>query len=155
MGRKFRAKLEGPAQKGTWTYFFVPFSVEKVFGSKAQVKVRGTVNGVPFRSSLFPRGGGRHYMVVNKDIRDGAGVKRGDTVSVVMEADTAERNVTVPGELRKALAADPAAKAVFDKFSFTHRKAYTDYVGMARQAGTRQRRAGKAVEMLRKGKPVR
>ena len=54
-----------------------PFDVEKTFGTRARVPVRGTINRYPFRSSLMPMGG-CHRMVVNREMREGAGVKAGD-----------------------------------------------------------------------------
>ncbi len=44
--KTFTATLVKPGARGTWTYFVVPFSVEEAFGSKARVKVKGTINGV-------------------------------------------------------------------------------------------------------------
>jgi Domain of unknown function (DUF1905) len=91
---EFKVKLEG--QEGSMVAAIVaPFEVVEVFGTRARVPVRGTINGFPFRSSLMPMDG-RHVMCVNKSMRDGAGVKAGDVVSVVMAKDEAERTVEVP-----------------------------------------------------------
>lgn len=96
-----------------------PFNVVEVFGTRARVPVRGTINGYPFRSSLMPmadclQGKGTasvrsssHMMPVCKALRDGAGVKPGDTVNVVMERDEDKRIVEVPAVLKKEL---PRAK---------------------------------------------
>lgn len=97
--QQFQAKLLKPDATGSWTYFIVPFHVEEAFGSKAQVKVRGTVNGVPYRSSVMPTGDGTHSMVVNGTIREAAGVTAGDTVTVTMEPDTAPREGGSSGRL--------------------------------------------------------
>src|SRR5437899_3037768 len=99
---KFKVKLEG-VTSGEVAALSAPFDVEKIFGTRARVPVRGTINGFPFRSSLMPMGG-CHRLVVNKAIRDGTGVKAGDTVSVVMERDEEERVVEVPPPLKKELA---------------------------------------------------
>lgn len=34
------------------TYFVVPFNVHEVFGERALVKVKGTIDGVPYRGSF-------------------------------------------------------------------------------------------------------
>ena len=65
-----------------------PFDVKQVFGTIARVSVCGTINGFPFRSSLMPMGG-CHFMAVNRALRAGAHCQAGDTVSGVMERDTA------------------------------------------------------------------
>ena len=57
------------------TGIVIPFDVLKVFGTRARVPVRGTLNGYAFRGSLFPVGDGRHYMVVRKGLREAAGVR--------------------------------------------------------------------------------
>src|SRR5688500_13491790 len=61
--KRFRVLLE-KAEGSEATGFYVPFDVLKVFGTRARVPVRGTINGFPFRSSIAPMGEGRHCMVV-------------------------------------------------------------------------------------------
>ena len=63
-------------------YFIVPFDVPEVYGTKAQVKVRGTIDGYPYRGSIANMGEG-HCMVVKKEIREVIGKSSGDTVKVV------------------------------------------------------------------------
>jgi hypothetical protein len=66
MARKtFKAKLEHSGVPGTWSTVTIPFNVEKMFGSRARVAVKGTVNGAPYRGSAMPRGDGSHFLVVN------------------------------------------------------------------------------------------
>src|ERR1051325_1766936 len=52
----------------------IPFDVEKTFGARGRVPVRGTLNGAPFRSSIFRMGGDCHFMVVNRAMREAARV---------------------------------------------------------------------------------
>lgn len=137
--KRFRIRLE-PHRGSQAALFTVPFDVEKAFGSRARVAVRGTVNGFPFRSSVFPQGDGTHYMVLNRETREGAGVKAGDTVSFVMGRDDEPRTVTPPDELARALRADKAARAAWDALSYTHRKEYARSVSEAKRPETRARR---------------
>lgn len=130
----------------------VPFDVKALFGTKARVPVRGTINGFAYRSSIMPMGG-RFLMAVNKALREGAKVKAGDLVAVVMERDEAPREVAVPADLKGALAADPAAKGAWEKASYTHRKETVLAIEEAKKPETRARRVAKALEELRaKGK---
>ena len=150
MARKaFKTEL---LAEGGATGILIPFSVEKVFGSKARVPVRGTINGFPFRNSVFPMGDGKHYMAVNKYMREGARAKGGDTVSIVMEVDTEPRVVTVPADFKKALAKNKEAKAAFDKLSYTHRKKFVEWIEDAKQEETRAKRTEKALMMMVEGK---
>jgi hypothetical protein len=90
-GKSFSAVLVRLEGVGTCTYLKIPFDVEKAFGKGGPAKVKGTVDGIPFRSSLLPNGDGNHFMVVPKPVRDKAKVKVGDRVKVVVEPDTAPR----------------------------------------------------------------
>ena len=147
----FDAVLIRPEGVGTWTFVNIPFNVEEVHGAKGQVKVRGTVNGQPYRGSAMPQGDGSHYLVVNKALRDAAGATTGDTVHVEMEPDTEVRKVEVPADLRAAVDADSAAREAFDSFAYSHQKVYVEWIQEAKAATIRQRRIVRAVEMLAGG----
>lgn len=58
----------------------------------------------------------------------------------------------VPPELKKTLAKDAKAAAAFRRWSPTQRKYLVNWVAGAKKAETRERRAAKAVQMLREGK---
>jgi len=130
---------------------YIPFDVQEVFGSRAQVKVRGTIDDYPFRTSVAPMGGGKHAMVVKKEIRDAIGKTAGDRVRVVMEKDTEERTVAVPEDFRQALEQNPQAQAVFEKFAFTHRREYVEWIESAKKPETRLNRIQKAVMKITAG----
>ena len=59
---------------------------------------------------------------VSVDNRAAAGVSAGQTLDVDIELDTAERTVDVPADLATELAGDDAARAAWDRWSFTRRK---------------------------------
>lgn len=152
----FSSRLIRPEGTGTWTYLDVPFDVEQAFGSRSQVKVKGTVNGVSYRGTLMPHGNGTHYMVVNQSLRESAGVQAGDTVDVEMEQDKEARTVDVPDDLRAALqAAAPSLLEPFLQLSYSHEKEYIDWIESAKKAETRARRIEKAVELLKEGKRLK
>jgi len=146
----FKVKLDG-MEGSSVAALSAPFDVVKVFGTRARVPVRGTINGFPFRSSLMPMGG-CHRMVVNKTLRDGAGVKAGDTVSVVMERDEAERTVEAPPLLKRELAKSKTARSNWEKLSFTHQKEMARSIMEVKQEETRARRLKKVMDILKNGK---
>ena len=114
---KFKVKLVGQAGSEV-AALKPPFDVIEVFNRKGRVPVKGTINGFPFRSSLMNMGDG-HMMVVNAQLRAGANCKGGDTVAVLMELDEDKRTVEVPRYLKKIIDADPKAKEVWPKLSFS------------------------------------
>lgn len=134
----------------SWNLDLPQYSHEYIqtFGSKGQVKVKGTINGYPFQSTALPMGDGTHYLVVGKSIRDQIQVAQGDRVRVFLELDIKERQVVIPDDLMQTLVNEPRAKDIFEKLSNSHKKEYVNWILGARQEATRQRRIKKAVELL-------
>jgi hypothetical protein len=146
---RFTAKIDG-MEAGVVAAITPPVDVPEFFGTRGRVPVRGTINGYPFRSSLLPCGGG-HRMPVNRILREGAGVKPGDMVDVVMEPDEEERTVEAPSVLKKALEKNQAAQANWQKLSFTNKKEMALAILGAKQEETRARRLAKIMEILKTG----
>jgi hypothetical protein len=147
---RFKVKLDG-MESSEVAALSAPFDVEKTFGTKARVPVRGTINGFPFRSSLMPMGG-CHRMVVNKQMREGASVQAGDVVTVVMERDEAPRRVEIPETLKKELVKSKFAQANWEKQSFTTQKEMARSIIDVKQEETRARRLAKVMDVLKSGR---
>ena len=84
MKKIFRAKLEKSPNKGGWTYVVWPESA-KFFGTHGLVKVRGRIDGHPFRASFPAMGGGKHMLPVKAETREAIGKDVGDSVTVELE----------------------------------------------------------------------
>ena len=84
MNMQFTAKLQKSPAKGGWTYVIMAGSA-KFFGTKGLVKVRGTIDGYPFRSSFMAMGNGTHKLPVKADIREKIGKEVGDRVTITLK----------------------------------------------------------------------
>lgn len=146
---RFRIKIEGK-EAGVVAAITPPVDVPAVFGTRGRVPVMGTINGFPFRSSLMPMGG-CHMMPVNTTLRQGAGVKPGDIVDVVMERDVEARTVEAPPELKKELAKSKKAQERWDQLAFTHKKEMAVSISGAKQEETKKRRLAKVMQVLKTG----
>jgi hypothetical protein len=134
----------------TATGFEVPAEVVSALGTGKRPPVHVTINDHTYRSTVAVMGG-RYLLPLSAENRTAAGVGAGDQVRVRLELDEAPREVEVPEDLRAALETDAAAKARFEKLSYSHKRQHVLAIEIAKAPETRQRRIAKALEMLRAG----
>jgi uncharacterized protein YdeI (YjbR/CyaY-like superfamily) len=148
IAKSFQAALENGSSRLKWTIVRIPFDAAKLWGTRGQVRVKGDINGFAFQTSLFPTGTGQHVLLVNKRMQAGAKVHAGGTAHFRLEPDTEEHIVTVPAELRRAIAEDRALVRWFDQLSYSMRKWIAGRVTEVQSPEARARRACQIAEQL-------
>jgi hypothetical protein len=135
---------------GATTGVVVPDELVEALGGGKRPKVRATIKGYAWRTSIASMGG-RFMVGISAEVRAGAGVAGGDEVDVDLELDDAPREVEVPADFAAALAAHPAEKASFEKLSYSHQRRHVMAIEAAKAPETRARRIEGALKILREG----
>lgn len=123
--REFGAVLERDDRMLGWTVARVPFNPVELWPERVRLRVRGRVNGYPFRSSLFPEAGrpGCFYLLVNRRMQAGAGALPGSTVTFELEPDLEPRPAELPEPLDVLLDEAEGLRAWYDGLSeYTRRE---------------------------------
>ncbi|MCX5767429.1 MAG: YdeI/OmpD-associated family protein [Gemmatimonadetes bacterium] len=107
----FHAVLENWAEGMNYCAVAVPAAITAALGTAGPVLVLAQVNeSEPFQVSLFPVGGGQHYLRIKAKVRQETKSTTGDRIRVrVTVLDRA--HVELPDDLRRALVADEVLEA--------------------------------------------
>jgi len=110
------------------------------------------MNGQPFQATLEPDGQLSHWLKVDRELLEAAGVEVGDPVTLELAPVKQEPEPAVPADLHEALAASPEARAMWDDTTVIARLDWIHWIESAKQSKTRQRRIANACDMLASGK---
>ena len=124
----------------------VPPEVVAAFGSGKRPKVKVSLNGYTYRTTMAAYGD-VFMLPLSQEHREAAGGQAGDVVEVTLELDTEPRTVDVPDDLAAALA-ESGLRDAFDGLAYSTRKEHVRQVESAKAAETRQRRIAKIVASL-------
>jgi uncharacterized protein YdeI (YjbR/CyaY-like superfamily) len=146
--RTFQATLERIDSPLKWVMVRIPFNAGKVWAKRGQLKVKGEINGFPFRTSLFPDGNGGHRLLVNKAMQRGGKVSPRMAARFRLEPDRMVRVVAVPAELTRALSEDRSLRRWFDGLNRSIRNEICRVVSEAKSSEARMRRSRQMAERL-------
>lgn len=131
--------------------FEIPAEVIEALGAGKRPPVTVTINGYAYRNTVAVFGG--MFMIgISSEHRGRTGVSGGDEIEVELALDTAPREVTVPPELQAALDAEPAARATFDRLSYSNRSWHVLQVTGTSNPETKARRIDRSIAALREGR---
>ncbi|MGB9415764.1 MAG: YdeI/OmpD-associated family protein [Acidobacteriaceae bacterium] len=146
--QRFRSLLQPDGTNLKWVIAPVPFSPTKVWKTRKRMRVKGTINGFAFRTSLFGSAEKGYVVLVNKTMQKGAQAYAGEMAEFTLEPDLEEREAAVPPELTKLLKQDRAVARWFAALSYSIRKYIGDSVSKPKSPAARQRQAEQMVERI-------
>ncbi|HVT39563.1 MAG TPA: YdeI/OmpD-associated family protein [Gemmatimonadaceae bacterium] len=149
--KAFKGVLVRPAGVGTWTFVRIPFDLAAAAGTRAQVRVRGKINGVSYETNALPDGKGSHFMVVNGALRKRIAAEAGDAVSFTAELDPRPRPISVPADLQRALKRRPRLLKMFKALAPSHQRRYIGWITEAKGGEARERRVAAALKRMANG----
>src|SRR5258706_9567939 len=103
----------------SWTILWLPESASVKLPSRGMLMVKGTINGVPFKTLLEPDGKygaglkPSHWFRRDEKLLDEAHASAGDTVQVSLEPTKEWIEPEIPVDLKKALSFSPKAEALW------------------------------------------
>jgi hypothetical protein len=143
--RRIRAELQAAGRGGH--VVAIGDDVATSLGLKQHSRVRGSIDGTPYRSSTA-RYGGAMYLGVHKATVEKGGLAIGDSVEVTIELDTEPREIDIPAELERALEANAKAKTAWDALSPSHKREHARAVAEAKKPATKASRIKKTIDAL-------
>jgi uncharacterized protein YdeI (YjbR/CyaY-like superfamily) len=145
--KKFRGVLERSKDNLGWTVVRVPFDAKTAWKERRGNRVKGSINGFAFRTSLFGTAEGQ-VLLVNKQMQKGGGVTLGGSAEIVLEPDLEERVTGVPAELAKILRRESALKKFYDAFSQSTKDDIARTIAGVKSAEARVRRVEQMAERM-------
>lgn len=137
---------DGTALK--WVIVKVPFEPAMVWPKRNRTRVKGTINGFAFRTSLFTSALGGHVLMVNKQMQKGAKVSLGGVAEILLEPDFDERAVVVPAEFAKLLKQDRGLRKFFEQLSESARREVGNHIAACKGAEARSKRSDWMAERM-------
>lgn len=147
---QFKTKL---IEINSWPIIHIPADASSKLPTRGMTMVKGTMNGVPFKTLLEPDGhygeGKKpsHWFRPDEKLLRDAHVVSGDTVSITMEPTKEWIEPEVPADVKKALESSPKAYTLWKE---TTPLAHWDWIRWIRAVKTQETREKHLQVMLDK-----
>jgi len=120
---------------------------EKAGTDKGKIPIRGTVNDKPYTQTLVKYSGAWRLYINTTMLKDSP--KRiGETITIAVGYDPADRTIQPHPLLVKALKENKAAKAVYDGLPASRRHEIVRYIAALKTAASIERNIAKAISFL-------
>lgn len=136
-----------PFKIGKWTVLVLPKNVSAKLPSRGMVLVKGSINGSRFLMPLEPDGRGSHWFKIDKSM----GAVAGQVAEVTIEPSKDWPEPEVPADLKKALAADPDANAIWESITPMARWDWLRWIGSTAKSETRAKHVVVALSKMKNG----
>ena len=144
---RFDAVLKKMPGRFAWTFVEFPHDVEKMFGKRGSVRIKGTINGVPMDRALMPSKSGFHIIVLGTDLRRQAKVKTGEKAHFEVWLNTKPDELELPEELQETLDFFPEFKADWERMRPGMKRSVLIWLNNGKTMATRAKRVA---EILRR-----
>lgn len=141
----------------SWTILRLPEDASAKLPTRGMTMVKGTLNGVPFKTLLEPDGKygpglkPSHWFRPDEKLLIEAGAKAGDTVEVSLESTNDWIEPEVPADVKKAISASPKAQALWNDITPLARWDWIRWIRAVKTEETRKKHIEVALDKLNKG----
>lgn len=149
----FIATVEKADGRFGWSYATFPHDVEKLFGKKGRVRIKGTVNGVPMDRALMPTKEGSHVIILGNELRRQAKLKAGDPARFEVWLNERPEELDIPAELHETLDFFPEFKAGWDGLTTGMKRSMLIWINSAKTVTTRAKRVAEILRRFETGHP--
>jgi len=149
------ARMRRPRTSGddsSWAFVVLPKEASATLPRRGRTTIDGTINGAAFRALLEPDGQKSHWLRIDKELLQTAGVDFGDDACFEVTPVDREPEPEVPADLDVALVASPESRAIWDSATTIARLDWIHWITSAKQEKTRTKRVNDACDMLAAGK---
>ena len=147
--KRFKATLEKGVYLLDWTMARLPFDPHAAWKEMIRLRVRGSVNDIAFRTSLFPSADGSGYLLlVNAVVQRAAGIAAGSVAEFVLEPDLEPRPAELPDELAALMDEEEGLRDYYDSLSEAMRREIGKWIGGVKSEASRMKRCEQMAERL-------